>query len=597
MKETLEETGNILGIDFGTTNSKMAYMIMDEPMVIQNSEGKIMTPSVVYFDRNEKAIAGEQAKQHIILHPNRTVYSIKRHMGTEYRKRIGKASYPPEYIAAHILRKLAKDAESETSRKFKNVVISVPANYSDGQRQAIKDASEIAGLKVLRMINEPTAAALAYGYKEDEDRKILIYDFGGGTFDVSILTVGKGFFDVDATSGEHRLGGDDIDERIMDFVCKKIKKERKKDVKKDLALYQSLKEMAEEAKIKLSTAEKTTINLPFIGNDTKHPPFEMEITRKKFEELIVDLIEKTAQPITQSLDDAGLDKSEIDDVILVGGTTKIPLVKDFVKKFFDREPSGGIDPYEAVALGTAIASTRESKEKSKIDVSDVVSMSLGVLTSDGTISKILDRNTKVPITRKKPYTNPESFMSEVMVGVYQGEGLYPWECEHLGEFWVSVEPKPIFANNIDIGFDIGEDFGILNVTAMDRDSGSKRSVKLKASGRLSKREKNKWMKKMLSFSEVELHILNKLTRDRVSLNVNPDTKISNIKTELKKLGILCEEEGTSLFLKNKELGEKLLVADINYDVSDTIEIDKKEKVEKQTITSPDNGNPKRSSGK
>ncbi len=597
MKEVLEETSNILGIDFGTTNSKMAYMIMDEPTVIRNSEGKIITPSVVYFDRNEKAIVGEQAKQHIILHPNRTVYSIKRHMGTEYRKRIGKASYPPEYIGAHILRKLAKDAESETSRKFKNIVVSVPANYSDGQRQAIKDASEIAGLKVLRMINEPTAAALAYGYKEDEDRKILIYDFGGGTFDVSILTVGKGFFDVDATSGEHRLGGDDIDKRIIDFVCKKIKKERKIDVKKDLALYQGLKEMAEEAKIKLSTTEKTTVNLPFIGKDTKHPPFEMEITRKKFEELIVDLIENTAQPITQALDDAGLDKSEVDDVILVGGTTKIPLVKDFVKKFFDKEPSSGIDPYEAVALGTAIASTRESKEKSKIDVSDVVSMSLGVLTSDGTISKILNRNTKVPITRKKPYTNPESFMSEVMVGVYQGEGLYPWECEHLGEFWVSVEPKPIFANNIDIGFDIGEDFGILNVTAMDRDSGSKRSVKLKASGRLSKREKNRWMKKMLSFEGVELHILNKLTRDRVSLNVNPDTRISDLRSELKELGVLCEEEGTSLFLKNKELGEKLLVADINYDVNDAIEIDKKEKVEKQTIVSSGDKDSKRNGRK
>jgi len=471
---------------------------------------------------NEKAIAGEQAKQHIILHPNRTVYSIKRHMGTEYRKRIGKANYPPEYIAAHILRKLAKDAESETGRKFKNAVISVPANYSDGQRQAIKDASEIAGLKVLRMINEPTAAALAYGYKEDEDRKILIYDFGGGTFDVSILTVGKGFFDVDATSGEHRLGGD---------------------------------------------------------------------------ELIVDLIEKTAQPITQALDDAGLDKSEIDDVILVGGTTKMPLVKDFVKKFFDKEPSTGIDPYEAVARGTAIAGTRESEEKSKIDVSDVVSMSLGILTSDGIISKILDRNTKVPITRKKPYTNSKSFISEAMVEVYQGEGLYPWECEHLGEFWISIEPKPIFANDIDVSFDIGEEFGILNVTAMDRDSGSKRSVKLKASGRLSKREKNKWMKTMLSFEEAELHILNKLTRDRVTLNVNPDTKIFDLKTELKKLGILCEEEGTSLFLKNKELGEKLLVRDINYDVGDTIEIGKKEKVEKQTIESPDDKSPKRSGSK
>jgi molecular chaperone DnaK len=589
----VEEIGNILGIDFGTTNSKMAYMLMDEPMVIQNSEGKVMTPSVVYFNKKNKAIVGEHAKQHIILHPDKTIYSIKRHMGTEYKKQIGKERYPPEFIAAHILRKLAKDAESETSREFKNAVISVPANYSDGQRQSIKDAAEIAGLNVLRMINEPTAAALAYGYREDEERKILIYDFGGGTFDVSILTVGNGFFDVDATSGMHRLGGDDMDEQIVDFICKKIKKERKIDVKKNLALYQSLREAAEEAKIKLSTEEKTTINLPFIGKTTKHTPFEIEITRTKFEELILNLIKKTGETIRKALDDAGLDKSEIDDVILVGGTTKIPLVKDFVKKFFNKEPASGIDPYEAVALGTAIASASESKEKSKIDVSDVISMSLGVETADGTISRILESNTKVPIARTKQYTNPHDFMSEVEVAAYQGEGLYPWECEHLGEFWVSLEPKPMWTNNIDICFEVGEEFGILKVTARDRDSGSERSVKLRASGRLSKKEKNKWMKKILSSEGIELYILNRLTMDGVSLSVNPNTKISELKTELKNLGTLSEEGGIMLFHKNKELDEKLSVADINYTFGDIIEINKKETVKKRTNKSLEGKNLKK----
>lgn len=582
MKEQVDEIDTILGIDFGTTNSKMAYMIMDEPQVIKNSEGKVMTPSVVYFDTEHEVLVGEHAKQHIILHPDRTVYSIKRHMGTEYTKKIGKDMYPPEFIAAYIFNKLVKDAESETGWKFKNVVISVPANYSDGQRQSIKDAAEIAGLHVLRMINEPTAAALAYGYGEDEERKILIYDFGGGTFDVSILTVGNGFFDVDATSGMHQLGGDDIDGQIIEFISKKIKKERKIDVKKDLALFQSLREAAEEAKIKLSTMEKTTITLPFVGKATKGIPFEIEITRTKLEKLILSLIEKTTQTMEQALDDAGLDKSEIDDVILVGGTTKIPLVKEHIQNFFNKEPISRIDPYEAVARGAAIASTREGKEKSKIDVSDVISMSLGVVTSDGTISKILDRNTKIPIARTKPFTNPFGFMPEVEVVAYQGEGKYPWECEHLGEFWISIEPKPMHTNNIDVCFEVGEEFGTIQVTAKDRDSGSKRSVKLRASGRLSKKEKNKWMTKMRSSMDIELYILNKLTRDGVSLSVNPSMKISELKDELRQLGILSKEKEIMLFHKNKELTDTLSIKDIQYHFGDIIEINKKETVTEQT---------------
>jgi len=582
MNEKIEDTTGVLGIDFGTTNSKMAYIIMDEPKIVQNSEGKMMTPSVVYFNENGEAIVGESAKQHLVLHPDRTIYSIKRHMGTEYKKQIDKDRYPPEYIAAYIFRKLVKDAENEAGRTFKNVVISVPANYSDGQRQSIKDAAEITGLNVIRMINEPTAAALAYGYREDDEKKILIYDFGGGTFDVSLLTIGNGFFDVDATSGEHQLGGDDIDGRIMDFIGKQIKKERKIDVKKDFAVYQSLREQSEAAKIRLSTVEKTKITVPFIGRDAKQPPFEIELTRSTLEGLVRDLVEKTRGPITQVLNDAGLGKTEIDDVLLVGGVTKMPLVKDFVQKFFGKEPISKVDSYEAVALGAAIASTEEKKEKSKIDVSDVISMSLGVLTADGTISTILDRNTKVPIIRTKQYTNADDFLPEVRVAVYQGEGLYPWECEHLGEFWISIEPKPVHTNKIDVCFDVGEEFGILNVIAKDHDSGSKRSVKLKASGRLSKKEKQKWMEKMVHSGEVDLYIVNRLTREAVSLEVNPNKKISEVLTELKTLGILTGE-GMVLFHKNKELNETLSVADIQYNLGDIIEINKKENVMKQTM--------------
>ncbi|TAN45899.1 MAG: molecular chaperone DnaK, partial [Candidatus Methanoperedens sp.] len=404
---------NIIGIDFGTTNSKMAYLLLDEPTIIENNEGKKITPSIVYFKNEDEAVVGELAKRNMIVYPENTVVSIKREMGTDFKKKIGRHKFPPEYIGAQIFKKLADDAKIRLGKTFNDVVVSVPANYSDSQRQSIKDAAEIAGLNVLRMINEPTAAALAYGIREDRDRKVLVYDFGGGTFDVSILSISSGFFDVDASAGEHRLGGDDIDTRIVEYLSKKAYEQLGIDVKKDLSLLATVRETSEEAKIALSCNESTMISIPFAASKA---PFNTILTRIQLNGMISDLIERTKKPIEQALDDASFEKNEIDDILLVGGTTLIPAVREFVTQYFGKEPVKGPDPYEAVALGAAVAGMEYGKEKSTIarnlEISDVISSSLGVLMADDTVNKILERNTKIPIVRTGNYTNVADFTHE-----------------------------------------------------------------------------------------------------------------------------------------------------------------------------------------
>ncbi len=565
---------NILGIDFGTTNSKMAYMLLDEPVMIENSEGKKITPSVVYFKSEDEVIVGELAKRNLIINPDNTVSSIKREMGTDFKKNIGNYKFPPEYIGAHIFKKLADDAEKRVGKRFTDSVVSVPANYSDGQRQAIKDAAEIAGLNVLRMINEPTAAALAYGIREDRDRKMLVYDFGGGTFDVSILSVSSGFFDVDSSAGEHRLGGDDIDARIEEHVSKRLYEQTGVDVKQDLALHATLREASEEAKIALSSLESTTISIPFVA--ANKPPFSMALTRAAFNSMISDLIERTKKPIEQALDDASLEKKEIDDILLVGGTTLIPAVREFVTQFFGKEPLKG-DPYDAVALGAAVASIEFIKEKSRfaenIEISDVISSSLGVETADGTVSKILERNTKIPIARTGDFTNVWDYVDKVVIPVYQGEGEYAEENEFLGEFLVSVEPKPAFHNNINVTFEVGKEFGILHVTAVDIDSGSMRTVKMEARSRLSKKEKNKWMKKMLGVESIEVKIINKTTEDTLDLYLNPSEIVADLKKELIEKGIMDEKE--KLFCNDIELEDTKRISETNTTGGSTIEIRQK----------------------
>ncbi len=562
---------DILGIDFGTTNSKLAYMLLDVPTIIENSEGKKFTPSVVYFKNENEYIVGEIARRNLIVHPEKTVYSIKREMGTGFRKKIGRYKFPAEYIGACIFKKLKEDAENRTGKKFVDAVVSVPANYSDGQRQSIKDAAEIAGLNVLRMINEPTAAALAYGLREDMDRRVLVYDFGGGTFDVSILSISSGFFDVDSSAGEHRLGGDDIDARIEEQVCKRMDEELGIDVKNDLALRATIREAAEEAKIALSSVESTTINVPFVAPDK--PPFTMVLTRAELNGMISDIIERTKKPVERALNDASLEKDEIDDILLVGGTTLIPAVREFVTEYFGKEPLSG-DPYEAVALGTAIASTEFIKEKSRfaknIEISDVISSSLGVETADGTISRIIERNTKIPIARTRRYTNAWSYIDKVVIPVYQGEGLYPDENEFLGEFWVSIEPMPINQNRIDVTFEVGKEFGILNVTARDADSGNERTVKLEARSRLSKKDKNRWMKKLLGTESLHVSILNMAKEITLDLYLNPAETVSDLKRELEEKRILGEDEG--LFHEDEELEDSLRISDLGLSSGSVIEV-------------------------
>jgi len=534
---------DILGIDFGTTNSKMAYMLLDDPVVIENREGKTITPSIVHFKGEEEYVVGELAKRNQVLSPDKVVSSIKREMGTDYKKKVGRHKFPPEYIGALIFKKLIDDAELRLGKKFVDAVVSVPANYSDSQRQAIRDSAEIAGINVLRLINEPTAAALSYGIREDRDRKLLVYDFGGGTFDVSVLTVASGFFDVDASTGEHRLGGDDIDARIVEHITKKLQKQLGVDPKNDLALLATLKEAAEEAKITLSTAESTTINIPFVA--AGKPPFSMELTREQFNDLITDLIERTRGPIEQALEDAALEKEDIDDILLVGGTTLIPAVREFVTRYFGKDPLSG-DPYTAVAMGAAIAGTEYGKERSRtaknVEISDVVSCSMGVQIADGTLSKVIERNTKVPIARTRQYTNAGDFVEEVILPVFQGEEEMAKENEFLGEFWISIEPLPYGQNRIEVTFEVGKEFGILNVTAIDKDSGNRRTVKMESRSRLSKKDKNKWMKSLMGSESVHVDIKNTSGKVTLDMFLNPTGTVSDLKRELREKGLIGETE-------------------------------------------------------
>ena len=534
---------DILGIDFGTTNSKIAYMLLDEPKIIENREGKTITPSIVHFKGEDSFTVGEVAKHNLIAYPDMVVSSIKREMGTDYKKKVGRHKFPPEYIGALIFKKLIEDAEFRIGKKFVDAVVSVPANYADSQRQSIRDAAEIAGVNVLRLINEPTAAALAYGISEDRDRKVLVYDFGGGTFDVSVLSVSSGFFDVDASTGEHRLGGDDIDARIVEHVAKKFRRELGIDPTKSLGLLATLREAAEEAKIALSTSGSTTITIPFVASGK--PPFSMELKRETLNGLIQDLIERTIAPMDMALHDASLEKSEIDDILLVGGTTLIPAVRKFVTEYFGKEPLSG-DPYTAVALGAAIAGTEYGREKSRaaknIEISDVVSCSLGVKVFDGTLSKVIERNTKIPISRTRNYTNSGNLVEVVIIPVYQGDEEIADDNEFLGEFWISIEPMPLMQNQIDVTFEIGEEFGILHVTAFDADSGNQRTVKLESRSRLSKKEKNKWMKKLLGVESIHVDIKNKTGKVTLDMFLNPSGTISDLKRDLLEKGILGEHE-------------------------------------------------------
>ncbi len=524
--------GKVIGIDLGTTNSCVAVMEGGEPVVIANSEGNRTTPSVVSFKNDGSRIVGQAAKRLAVAQPDKTVISIKRHMGESYKVNIDHG-YSPQEISAMILSKLKADAESYLGGKVTDAVITCPAYFNDSQRQATKDAGKIAGLNVLRIINEPTAAALAYGLdKQEGSQKVMIYDLGGGTFDVSILEIGDGVFEVLATNGDTRLGGDDFDNKIMDFLVDTFKKDTGVDLSKDKMAMQRLKEAAEKAKIELSGMSSTNINLPFITVVDGAPQhLDIDLSKQKFDSLTADLVERTVEPMRKAMQDAGLNYNEINKVIMVGGSTRIPAVFDKVKSVTGKEPFKGINPDECVAIGAAIQGGVLSGEVKDVLLLDVMPLTLGIETLGGVSTPLIERNTTIPVKKSQVFSTAADNQPGVEINVLQGERKFARDNKSLGKFMLTdIPPAPRGVPQIEVTFDVDAN-GIVNVTAKDLGTGKSTNITITASTNLSEDDINKAVKDAERYAEED-----KKRKEAVDNRNNLESIIDSLEKTVKEAG-------------------------------------------------------------